>query len=300
MMRYFFWAILFISIGCTSEVSLNQEDYAPQMVVDGWIEPGEPAMVYLTLSSPYLTQYDSVSIIKSFLNHAKVTISSSTGEEEVLTLFKKNDFFPPYVYKSTQLTGVVGCTYRLKVEYQSKVLTASTTIPSPPLIQSISFLKNSENRGSLIVSYIPKDTVLSYFLFQTAQKSFKLQLYPTFYPLQSAKIGTNKIIAFELFKGRTNNINDLDNHPSYIDSICGPRYYWIKDTVWVAVSSLDSQSFKVLNSIFFNLANYDNPFNVSNKAITNIKGGLGRWTGLGTSKVFFNISSKDSTYIIDE
>jgi hypothetical protein len=295
-MRYYITIIIFLIAGCTSEISLNQDRYTPKMIVDGWIEPNEPACVFLTFSSPFLTQYDSVSVVKTFLNHAKVTIYSSSGEEEILTLFKKDIFFPPYVYKSTQLRGIIGNSYELKVEYGGKILTASTTIPKPPRIQSISFKKHSVNEGTLIVKYIPNDDILSYYLFQTAQKRSKFKLFPTFYPLQSYNGNKGKIVEIELFNGRTNNIYDTNNNPSHLDSIVEPRYYWIKDTVLVSVSTIDNRSFEVLNSIFFTLSNYDNPFTVSSPALTNINGGIGRWTGLGTSKVVFNIDSKDSLY----
>jgi hypothetical protein len=221
-----------------------------------------------------------------------------------LTLFKENDFFPPYVYKSTRLKGVIGYEYSLKVEYGGKILTASTTIPQAPQIHSISYKKHSEISGSLIIKYKPSDTSLTYHLFQTSQKRDNFKLSPTFYPLQMNKSNMEKIVENELFKGRINNISNTENSNShtensnsYIDSIIGPRYYWVKDTVLVSVSSIDIQSFEVLNSTFFMLSNYDNPFAVSTPAMTNIKGGIGRWTGLGTTKVFFYISSRDSLYV---
>jgi hypothetical protein len=296
-MKQLLFFLCLIVIGCTSEIDLDQEEYSSKMVVDGWIEPNEPAMVYLTYSSPFLTQYDSISIVKSFINHAKVSVYSSTGEEEVLTLFKKKDFFPPFVYKSTELMGKIGETYKLKVEYGGKILTSTTTIPQPPQIQSIFFSKRTEYKGSLIIKYIPYDHNLSYFLFQTAQKRYHYKLQPTFTPLQRYSPDSGNSIVNELYKGRDNNISDIGQLSTEVDDTVGARFYWIKDTVLVSVSSIDIQSFEVLNSIFFTLSNYDNPFTVSNPAITNIDGGIGRWTGLGTSRVFFNVCSIDSTYL---
>jgi len=298
-MRNYSIAILILIIGCTSEISLDQNEYQPKIVVDGWIEPNEPAIVFLTLSSPFLTQYDSVSIVKSFLNHAKVSIYSSTGEEEILTLFKIKDHFPPYVYKSTQLNGAIGQSYKLKVEYNGKLLIASTTIPQPPQIESITYIGHSKFDGNLIIKYIPKDINSAYYLFQTNSKNSKLWLLPTFYPIQIYTSNMGSYAEFALFKGRENNISNTDIFIPKVDSI-GSRFYGIKDTVIVSVSSIDVQSFEVLNSIFFSLSNYDNPFTVSNPTITNINGGLGRWTGLGTSKVIFNSCSKDSVYILDK
>jgi len=281
-------------------VSLNQEEYHQKIVVDGWIEPDEFASVYLTFSSPFLSQYDSASVVKSFLNHAKVTVYSSTGEVEILTLFKKREFFPPFIYKTTELVGKTGESYQLKIEYGGKILTASTTIPQPPQIQSISFLKRSEYKGTLLVNYIAKDQNSPDHFFQTAQKRNQFKLYPTYTPIQHSNFSEGKIIENELFRGRENNISDIRIRTTVDDDSIGARFFWIKDTVLVSVSSIDHQSFEVLNSIFFTLSNYDNPFAVSNPAITNIEGGIGRWTGLGTSKVIFNITSGDSSYVSGE
>lgn len=294
-MKHSILTLFLFIIGCTSEISLNQERYESKIVVDGWIEPNEPATVYLTLSSPFLTQYDSLSIVKTFLNHAKVTINSSDGEEEVLTLFRKKEKFPPYVYRSTELTGVANKSYRLKVEYKGIVITATTKIPEPPRIKQITFNQHSKCDGTLFVKYIPASDSAIYHYFQTGNKKYNFKLIPSFYPIQRNSENHNNIIEYELFAGRRSNINYTDPDTIVNDSV-GARYFYIRDTVLVAVSSIDIQSFNVLNSITSTLSNYDNPFAVSSPAITNIDGGLGRWTGLGTTKVFFYVNSKDSTY----
>ncbi len=76
--------ILFLS--CTKEVEVVQPYYEPKIVVDGWIANNDYANVILTYSSPFLTDYDSVSIRNTFLNYAKVTLTNSKGNSEILTL----------------------------------------------------------------------------------------------------------------------------------------------------------------------------------------------------------------------
>lgn len=285
---------LFAVTGCTSEISFDQGEYQSKIVVDGWIEPDRLANVYLTFSSPFLTQYDSASVAKSFLNHAKVTITTGSGEEEILTLFKKETFFPPYVYKTTSLKGVIGQTYHLKIEYSGNILTATTTIPDCPKIQSISYNERSPDNGSLIIKYIPGEKS-PYYYFQTAQQSSDYKFVPTYYPIQTIVPETNAIAEFELFKGSKNNILNSEEDVVKQDTIL-PRYYWSKDTVLVIISSIDNQSYDVLNSITDQLSNTQNPLSVSSPALTNINGGLGRWTGLGSSKVIFYVESQDSVY----
>lgn len=293
-MRYSSILILCLLLGCTSEITLDQEEYLPKIVVDGWIEPDKSAIVFLTLSSPFLTQYDSASVVKTFLNHAKITIKSSLGETEVLTLFRDEKAFPPFYYKSIDLVGVVGQSYTLEIAYQNKIITSLTSIPEPPKIQSATFIPHTESEGSVIVRYFPQSRSVPYYFFRTATQRDKYKFFPVFYPLQTCKSvdGTNE--EYELFSGRKNNIdNSSDSHDSVIIS---PRYYWINDSVLISVSSIDSQSFEVLNSIFSTLSNYDNPFTISNPELSNIEGGIGRWTGLGTTTVQFILSNGDSIF----
>ena len=45
---FLFLAVLSL-IGCSSPIELEQADYEPKIVVDGWIEQGREACVYLTM-----------------------------------------------------------------------------------------------------------------------------------------------------------------------------------------------------------------------------------------------------------
>src|SRR5690606_40947560 len=62
---------------CVKEVEIEPQPYNRKVVVDGFIENGRYAQVFLTMSAPFLDEYDSVSIRKSFLNQAKVILRSS-------------------------------------------------------------------------------------------------------------------------------------------------------------------------------------------------------------------------------
>ena len=74
------------------------------------------------------------------------------------------------------------------------------------------------------------------------------------------------------------NLNDQDtsrNLPDY--------EFYRNDTVNIRISSVDVNSYNVLYDIYIDNANSTNPFSFVNKnTSTNIEGGIGRWTGLGT------------------
>ena len=91
MKHLYYLLLLGILNACSSEFEIEQLDYEPKVVVDGWIENNGQAKVYLTYSSPFLTQYDSTTIRETFLNNAKVTLSTD-DETEILTLYKEDSY----------------------------------------------------------------------------------------------------------------------------------------------------------------------------------------------------------------
>jgi len=137
MWNVFFWIGLVVGVGCQRQIELDQPDYEIQVVVDWYIESNGYAHVFLTTSSPFLTHYDSASIRNTFLTQGLVTLTSSLGESETLTLFRESRFFPPFVYRSTRLKGKVGVTYNLDIKVGGRLLSASTTIPEPPVIDTV-------------------------------------------------------------------------------------------------------------------------------------------------------------------
>ena len=131
-MRQLVLLLLILLSACSKDIEISQVAYTPKIVVDGWIEHNNYAKVYVTRSSPYLSDYDSTSIMETFINHAKITVTDSDGDSEILTLFRDNNSFPPFVYKSIKLKGKTGKEYHLTIEVENKLIEASTTIPVPP------------------------------------------------------------------------------------------------------------------------------------------------------------------------
>ena len=99
--------------GC-AEVELPQS--APQIVVEGWIEDGYHPIVMLTTTVPIGESVTDLNELKKFvINWGKVTISD--GENSVvLTGRRDDDYFPPYIYTTSSMTGQAGKTYTITVE----------------------------------------------------------------------------------------------------------------------------------------------------------------------------------------
>ena len=268
-----------VLVACTTDVELEQSNYDKQIVVDGWMETNDCANVYLTLSSPFLSEYDSVSIRNSFLNYAKITLTNSADESEILTLFRNNDFFPPFVYRSVMMKGVEGETYQIKVEVFGKVVTASTTIPKAPVITDVLMVPASDSSG-YIKAYVHSVVNDKQRLF-TQVRSVKNDHY--FHPSQIALFDLNPSEEKEItiYRSKETNLGDIYSEVETYSSLDDCQYA-LNDTVYLKIGTVDDISYEVLKSLSMDVISVYNPFAFNTGGVqSNISGGIGRWTGIG-------------------
>lgn len=297
-MRYisiFFIIILFAS--CTSTIELEQGDYEKKVVVDGWIESGNYANVYLTWSSPFLSDLDSASIRETFINYAKVTLTSSEGESEILVLKRQNNTFPPFVYKSVQIKGKAGLRYDLKVEVEGLNITASTSIPQPPEITRLIMVPMDDSTGFLKGELKPDGTKDEFLFINFKSKMSRDEIFrPCRIPVWWAK-KTSELSVFNIYRNTKTYMN-------LINPKSDPYYGWpefrfsLQDSVSVKVGNIDQESYDILFSVLTDQAVQENPFSFNSTGIkSNISGGIGRWTGIGVAPMLFydgkNLKSED-------
>ena len=280
---------LFILIGltaCAYPIDLEQEPYEAKVVVDGYIESGGYANIFLTWSSPFLTSYDSVSIQRSFITTASIILSSSTGETEPLTLFRDNNLFPPFVYKSTSMTGKTGETYTITIRYKGKIITATTSIPESPSAGILSMRTLSDTAGQLNLNVFPWTSNESYLFVQVksfyANENYHTSLSPVFKLKPNPDEGIHTI---PIHRVGESNLHQLDTAKTYYSN--WPRYlYALNDIIAVKYGAIDFDAYQTLKSIFADQAMQTNPFAINSVGIrSNINGGLGRWTGIGLAPI---------------
>lgn len=278
--------IIFLTLtllACNREVELEQPHYEENIVVDGYIETGRSARIYLTMSSPFLTHYDSASIRNSFLNYAKITLSSSVGEQEVLTLFREKRFFPPFVYRSIEIKGQAGVEYNITVEVKGRELTASTSIPEAPVVVDSKINRTTDTTGIVEIATLPPSSGEQY-LFKRIQSQWAdEELHPSYAPMVVVSSDVETIVWHEVLR-----IPEFRLYRMNPDSAVYNQYekfeYDVRDTLRVLAGAVDSASYHVLNSLFSDQANHENPFAFNGDNLeTNITGGIGHWTGIGIS-----------------
>lgn len=269
MKRYFFLFVTVLLLNTCKKDDFETPNYNQKIVVDGWIEQGKPARVFLTLSTPFFSDVDSATLRKLVLTRAKVTVIDGT-REEVLTLTTNFDYFPPYVYESTSLTGKIGHTYKLKVEYNGKTVTSTTQIPEPQLLQNISFKRASEidTAGYIMIKFTDKPGVDNYYRVMTHTGNKNDKFVPVFLPNLDGTLVDGQSITLSI-------LGEKDRDPLYFNE---------NDTVFLKLCTIDQSVFTFWNSIYNELINTQNPFAATNShVISNVDGGLGVWAGYGVS-----------------
>jgi len=280
-MRLYFIILLVGLVACSKDINIEQVEYERKIVVDGWIENGRSAQVFLTMSSPFLTDYDSASIRQTFLNYAKVTITTGSGVSEVLTLTRQDDFFPPFVYKTIQIKGEVAESYQLEVVYKNHVVTASTTIPALPQVESLRTEAVSDTSMIILADVQDKADISNYYYSQIYTKHIDTRFHPSGNPLLNDKLFNGQNFTHQV--KRSNQPDPLNIYGIEDDRKILPDEFAITDTVYVKLSQIDEEAYEVLNGIYLDHLTQGSPFSfVDQKTSTNVNGGIGRWTGLAS------------------
>ena len=120
-----------VALGLLSACSGLEPPLKTQLVVEGWIDSGGHPMVLVSetmgIGGGDIRREDMIGNIAKW---AKVTVSDGQTSE-ILTGTVDPRYFPPYVYTTSRITGEVGKTYTVDVEYKDYHATATTTIPDP-------------------------------------------------------------------------------------------------------------------------------------------------------------------------
>jgi hypothetical protein len=259
---------------CEKEIDLNIPVPAPKLVVEGWIENGKAAEVILSRSAPYFSSIDSSNLRDYAVTHAKVTLFCD-GTKEILTLTPNKAYFPPYVYKSVTMKGETGKEYSIEIVLDGDTITAETRIPEPVPADSVWFQPDPGRTGQgriWIKASDPADETNFYrVLYKRKGKDGR------YVP------GNFSTFSDILFNGNTVQMGFLRSYTSLLSSD-GENYFNAGDTVSVRFCSIDKDQFDFWNGYQNAVLAAANPLAASNVHLrSNVKGGLGVWTGYGAT-----------------
>lgn len=272
-----FCSLLIIGIfGCDDEAGIAYIDYEPKVVIEGHIEDGAPAQVRLTRSAAFNHDLDTTYLLKHVILSAKVSVSDGQ-ETEILTLGVEQGLLPPYVYSGEKIKGEAGKTYHLQVEYDGKVITATTVIPESTVkINDCWATEQDALNGNLNINFYNTDDIDIYY--QTAtrivqfEKTFTICLYGNF---PSEKFAAGELVPTTLNRGL-----NFFHGSNFLSEFCRG------DLVEIRLRTLHKDSYDFWVSWENEILNAQNPiFPAHTNLRSNIKSpnAIGIWAGYSTS-----------------
>jgi len=134
--------LFFLILSCKKVVNLKLDSAPPQLVIEGNITdtPG-PDTVKIMHSVNFYADNNFPGV-----SGAAVIVSDNTGAKETLTPVS------PGIYITKTLKGTPGNTYTLSVTVNDTNYTATSTMPQPVNLDSITFTTSSRIRKSQIVA----------------------------------------------------------------------------------------------------------------------------------------------------
>ena len=284
--------VAFIIItSCTKEVQIDLPGYKEQLVVDGRIETGLPAIVLLSKTSNVYASTNFESYLNSFVDDAVVVLSNGT-QTDTLTKICTDDLPPGLediaagifgipaaqlsslhlcAYISLGMIGEVGKTYTLQIQHNGKTYNSSSKISEPVALDSLYW----KPEGNFI------DRGFSWAKLSDPASSTDAYCWEVKYLSDATFTKTfNPYFNDKFFNGLTFEYG-YENPMSFQDTTSNNPYrgfYQLGDTVVVKFSKIGPKEFNYFEKKYNQMYSGGSPFAVPTNIPTNITGGaLGIW-----------------------
>jgi hypothetical protein len=266
---------LYFLTGCTKNIVLKVPTAPTQITVEGHIEPGGLAYLYLSTNFSFFGTVSISNVIQSNVIHnAIVTISDGSSTDTM------KEFIPSIgYYQSLHMTGQVGKTYSLTVKAIGQTATATTTILAPIPLDSAWFeiSKGKDTLGFIyarLTSPLPAGRCYRWM----AQRIGKDTTYlaPPFSAFND-QFFAGQTIQFAYNRGSFPGSTAKD------DTDAEAGYFKVGETVSIKFCVIDPTAYTFFKTYYTQLASGQDPFASDAPILGNIQGGQGIWCGYGTS-----------------
>jgi hypothetical protein len=263
---------LFIFASCEKEITVDLPHPQSQLVVEGYIEVGKNAFVYVSNSEAYFAPFDSASLLKTGVKNAKVIISNGTITD---TLFQ---FSPDYgyLYISLNIIGEVGKDYTLKIITEDgREVTSKTHIYPPIPLDSIWFKvqPDKDTLGYVWAHLTDPDTLGNVYRWFAKRLSKDVDFIAPLGSVFEDKFINAQSFDFAYNRGQVpNSIAEDDNNDEQ-------GYFKVGDTIVVKFCTVGIESFDFWRTAETQYSNNGNPFAATTNLKSNITGGIGIFEG---------------------
>ncbi|SKC23480.1 DUF4249 family protein [Alkalitalea saponilacus] len=261
----------FVFAGCEETPLEEFSRFKPEIVVDGRIETGALAQIFITRNIPYYFSLDSSQMLDYVIRQARVEISDGENSE-VLTLRFNERYFPPYFYQGRFIRGEPGRTYDLNIQFAETELTSRTTIPDMPVVDSAWFEPSNfdPEQGTVSVRMINQPDEQLFYRFYTLVYSDSEIFHPSLLPNFDSRFFPEREMVLSLNKGPS----------SFMKMEDADFLFNASDTIVVKVCRMDREQYLFWESYQEEVFGGSNPFTAGSRQVrSNINGGLGNWGG---------------------
>ena len=268
MKKYAHILLLLAMMAC----SKTEEVGRSQLVVEGWIENGQHPIVMVSESIGIATdrEMDTKGILDHIAKWAKVSISDGT-RTEILTGIPDPEYFPPYIFTSSKITGEVGKSYTLKVEYKDYKMEATTRIPDPVPIENVYVQSVTDTTASLRVCFTDPPQTGQYYKIFTRTEGKDSHYHPS----ALTNVSDESLDGYtEMFIYSTQRLMDFVDFPNI----------HVGDVLWIKLCTMDRPGYLYWNNFEIMLASNMLSMFYENDLESNMEGALGYWTGYGVDQ----------------
>ena len=242
------------------------------LVVEGWIENGDHPVVMVSESIGIATgrKMAADDMLDHIAKWAKVSVSD--GEHtEILTGLVDTRYFPPYIYTSSKITGEVGKSYTLQVEYKDYKVVATTSIPEPVPIDTVYVQSVTDTYASLRVGFTDPPQKGQYYKVFTKTEHKDSHYHPS----AMTNLSDESLDGYsEVFLYSTQRLMDYVDGPN----IC------TGDVLWIKLCTMDRKSFNYWDNFEIMLASNNFYMYFESDLDSNLDGAQGYWAGYGVDK----------------
>jgi hypothetical protein len=193
-MRRIFPFLFLLCFSCQKVVTLKLNNAPPQLIIEGNLTDGADPDTVKVLRSVNFYADNSFPTVSG----AVVTISDNTGAKDNLTEVL------PGNYITHTLRGVPGNTYTLSVTLNDTTYTASSTMPQPVPIDSVTFSNSSQINKSEIVPVVNFQDPPGIANYYRAEEHINGALYAKRYFVFSDRLSDGRYLRLDLTPDSTN------------------------------------------------------------------------------------------------
>lgn len=274
--------IIFFS-SCEKSINIQPVSQKPLLVVDGTIENGKRPIVVLSTSLNYFSKIDPKILIASIVTGATVTLSDGETTTNLVEYLQPIGGGYNVVYyssdttnTSTSMTGEIGKTYNLKIDYNNQQYSSVTTIPLVAKTVDSLWWKpaphNTDTTKVVVMGTLtdPKGygNYIRYFTKVNSQP-----FLPGAISVYDDQLTDGTTYDYQMDQGiDRNNPPKQDNY----------GFFERGDTVTAKLANIDKATFDFWRTLEFSYQSVGNPFSNPVKVLGNVSNGaLGAFCGYG-------------------